>query len=498
MIIRKISNALPKRLLTTTLLLTAGFAAFANTINVYDADQLQNALKNAQPGDEIIVNPGNYVGEQYKSGNSKSHFFSDRSGTASDPIILRSRSTLNKQVLKGDDVNSAYIFYLKGDYWEIKDLKFSTAQKGIMLEGANHNVIDNVALWDLGAEAVHFRYFSSNNTLKNCYIHNTGKRKGKEGFGEAVYVGSHNGHTSSKFDPSNNNRIGGCSIGPNITGEAFDIKSGTKGTVIESNYMSAQGIIGTAASPAADSFIDIKGTDVIVRNNVMDWANDSNLDHAIFTYQEHRNSNIYNNQFRLSTSSPTYKLLEETVHAVDNIRLDGGSRLVQKDYQLEHIDDRLDQSIEQVAYSYTCFDELTNGCGTSPIEPTPPPVEPTPPPVEPTPPPVEPTPPPVEPTPPPANACTGIKDVEWNARVEISLAESNCIRFSNDLANERLQAWDSDENSSCNFRGEIESVSNPSISGVVDANYNGFRNFSGTTFKITSNNNCPYIKVRAY
>ena len=470
MIIRKISNALPKRLLTTTLLLTAGFAAFANTINVYDADQLQNALKNAQPGDEIIVNPGNYVGEQYKSGNSKSHFFSDRSGTASDPIILRSRSTLNKQVLKGDDVNSAYIFYLKGDYWEIKDLKFSTAQKGIMLEGANHNVIDNVALWDLGAEAVHFRYFSSNNTLKNCYIHNTGKRKGKEGFGEAVYVGSHNGHTSSKFDPSNNNRIGGCSIGPNITGEAFDIKSGTKGTVIESNYMSAQGIIGTAASPAADSFIDIKGTDVIVRNNVMDWANDSNLDHAIFTYQEHRNSNIYNNQFRLSTSSPTYKLLEETVHAVDNIRLDGGSRLVQKDYQLEHIDDRLDQSIEQVAYSYTCFDELTNGCGTSPIEPTPP----------------------------PANACTGIKDVEWNARVEISLAESNCIRFSNDLANERLQAWDSDENSSCNFRGEIESVSNPSISGVVDANYNGFRNFSGTTFKITSNNNCPYIKVRAY
>lgn len=529
------------RLVAACLIPVSSFA-LADSINVYNANDLQNALKSASPGDEIIINPGSYIGNKGTSGSSKAHFFSNKSGTSNDPIILRSKWKGNKQVLKGESVDSGYILYLTGDHWLIKDLKFTTAQKGIMLEGANNNTLDNIEVSNIGAEAVHFRYYSSNNILSNCYIHNTGKRTGQEGFGEGVYVGTHDGHTSAKLDPSNNNRIGGCAIGPNITAEAFDIKSGTTGTVIESNYINGQGIIGASGNPAADSFIDLKGTDVIIRNNIFDYKNDNNFDHGIFTYQEHRNSNIYDNKFTLATSMPTFKLLEEMVHAKNNERLDGGTKLVQADYQLNKIDDQLDSSIEKPAQTYACFDELANGCGSAP-----------------TPEPETPVGPdgynyaadegatvnvsgemdiayganglfnylynqtsnvvcnnntfgdPIpgtakkcytkasEVTSPPSNgSCSGTKAITWNTKTEINIASTNCISFDRDLGNETLQAWDSDTNSSCDFRGEIASTDNPSIAETITANYQVVSNLSGTTFKLTPNNNCQYIKVRAY
>lgn len=461
--------------------------ALADTINVYNAAELQSALLSVAAGDEIIVNPGEYTGSKGSStsGSSKAHFYSDKSGTESDPIILRSKWEGNKQILQGSSVESGYVFYLKGSNWIIEDLKFSTAQKGIMLEGANHNTLDNIEVFNIGAEAVHFRYFSSYNTLSNCYIHNTGKRSGGEGFGEAVYVGTHDGHTSEKLDHSHYNRIGGCSIGPNITAEAFDVKSGTIGTVIESNYINGKGIIGASGDPAADSFIDLKGTDVIIRNNIMDFNNDDNFNHGIFTYEEHRNSNIYNNEFTLGTDMPTFKLLEETVHAQNNTRLDGGEKVVQADYQLKKIDDVLDQSIEQAAYSYHCFDELTSGCGSIPEETDP---EITDPEVT--------DPEETDPEIPTPESCSGVTPVTWGEKTEIELAEANCISFSNDLSNQTLQVWDSDENSSCNFRGEITSIENTALSESITENYHSFSTLSGKTFIFETNNDCQYIKVK--
>ncbi|MCM2680738.1 right-handed parallel beta-helix repeat-containing protein [Echinimonas agarilytica] len=528
------------------LMISSSFAASAAIVDVYDAAQLQQALRAAQAGDEIVVNPGVYVGNKSSStsGNSKAHFFSDRSGNESAPIALRSLSPSNKQILQGENVDSGYVFYLKGDHWVIKDLKFSTAQKGIMLEGANNNQIDNVEVSNIGAEAVHFRYFSSNNELSNCYIHDTGKRVGGEGYGEGVYVGTHDGHTSEKLDNSNDNRIGGCTIGPDVTAEAFDVKSGTNGTVIESNYISAKGIVGISGSPAADSFIDLKGTDNIIRNNKMDWQNDSNLDHAIFTYQEHRNSNVYDNEFTLSSGSAIFHILEETVHSVNNVRLDGGSKIVQADYQNSRWDDNLDSSIEKPAKVYSCFDELPNGCGTVPTEPDPDPEPPTGPsgytyaadedemvvvsgqmdiaygadsqfnylynqtagvecsssvfgdPIA-----------NVnkacftkasEVTPPPSGDCAGTVDIVWSEKTEVDLTSNDCIRFDRDVAGETVQAWDSDANNSCDFRGEIESLENSSVVETMSSNYHAFSTLSGTTFKLSATNNCSYLKVRAY
>ena len=345
--------------------------AHAVEVPVSNGVELQNAMRNASPGDEIVLYPGNYFGEKSldDSGDVVAHFFSDRDGTASAPIIIRSANKNNKQTLKGGNFNNGYVFLLRGaDNWVVKDLKFSTAQKGIMLEGSNNVKIDNVALWDLGAEAVHFRYRSSNNEITNCLIYDTGKRTGKEGLGEGVYVGTHDGDTANnswgQIDSSNNNRIGGCHFGPDLGGEAFDVKAGTTGTVIESNYMDGRGIIGTASFPNANSFIDLKGDRNIVRGNIFDYKGEQNIEHAIQTSDVHQSSNVYDNVYTLSPSGYTYNLNEETIHINNETRTDGGSQVVRKSYQEDHYDFTLDPSIN-APYNgpYPCFDELSGGCG---------------------------------------------------------------------------------------------------------------------------------------
>jgi|GEM_PF-1238497 len=397
---------------STIIILTAssGFAA-ANTVNVYDTSDLQNALNNAQPGDVITVHPGDYVGNRatsgetsgfYDDGFGRAYFYSNKSGSSDQPITLKSASKNNKQTLLGDNVNLGYVFLLEGNHWIIKDLKFAGTQKGIMLEGANHNLMDNVEVFNTGQEAVHFRNSSSYNTIKNCYIHSTGKRVGYEGSAEGVYIGTNKGNKAEIQDFSNYNRIAGCKIGPGITAETIDVKAGTTGTVIEYNHLLADGIIGLAGSPQADSFIDLKGTDVIIRNNYMDWGGDNDVDHAIYTFREHRRSNIYDNEIRLPRDAGTFRAQEETVNISNNVRLDGGTKLVTRDYAVRNITYTLDPAIEQPNLGpYACFDELTSGCGSEPSTPSAVPAPVTPPaPVEPIPEPTpEPQPTPVEETP---------------------------------------------------------------------------------------------------
>lgn len=571
-------------------------SAYAVEVPVNNGVELQNAMKTASPGDEIVLYPGDYFGEKTleASGNVVGHFFSDRDGTASNPIIVRSANKNNKQVLKGGNFNNGYIFLLRADHWIVKDVKLRTAQKGIMVEGGNYNKFDNISVSDTGAEAVHFRRNSSNNEITNCLITDTGKRAGKEGLGEGVYVGTHDGDTANnswgQIDASNDNRIGGCHFGPDLGGEAFDIKAGTTGTVIESNYIDGRGIIGTAAFPNANSFIDLKGDRNIVRGNIMDYRGEANIEHAIQTSDVHQTSNVYDNTYTLSPSGYTYNIQDETLHLNNETRTDGGTQLVRKSYQDDHYDFNLDQSIEKPYNGpYPCFDELDTGCGgnssgggdtgggdtgggdtgggsnsapsvnfTSPsgdlsvdqgydlvfvatasdsdgsvsniqlfIDNTLVRQE---------------NHAPYEwghdgsPNPSEVNglgvgdhdirvvatdndgassedsftltvsevdsgggntdggSCTNIT---FRDRAEINLASASCVTFDVSLVGKRLAVWDSDTNSSCDFRGNVTSVDG-SGSLNVTSNYANSTSFSGSTINLAASNGCQFVKVRAY
>jgi len=58
--------------------------------------------------------------------------------------------------------------------------------------------------------------------------------------GEAVYAGTHEG--DRLIDHCNNNRIGGCQLGPDVIAEAIDFKADTKKTIVKNNKIIGNGM----------------------------------------------------------------------------------------------------------------------------------------------------------------------------------------------------------------------------------------------------------------
>ncbi len=232
---------------------TPGACGTTRTVNVATASQLTTALQTAQPGDTINVAAGTYAG----------NFVATVSGTSTCHIILTGPSTT---ILDSGNNTTGYVFHLQANYWELRGFTVRNAQKGIVLDGANNNLIDGVTVKDIGDEGVHFRAFSSNNTIQNSTVTNTGLFD--PGFGEGIYVGSANSNwdvcCNGQPDTSNNNKVLNNHLGPNIRAEPIDIKEGTTGGTIDGNYLDATGISG---QNFADSWIDVKGNGYTISNS---------------------------------------------------------------------------------------------------------------------------------------------------------------------------------------------------------------------------------------
>nr|6KFN_A Chain A, alginate lyase [Paenibacillus sp. FPU-7] len=233
------------------------------TISCATASCLQSALKNAKPGDDIVLAEGVTF---------KGSFKAEASGTASQPITIRSAGSVNPAVLSGYSTGGGYSLYVTGDYWNITGLKMTGALKGIMLDHANHVQMDGLEIYDIGDEGVHFRDGSSDNIIRNSHIYNTGLIEA--GFGEGIYVGSDKGKWATYNKSADRNVISGVRIGPGVAAEHIDIKEGTVGTIVENSVFNGTGITG---ANYADSFIDVKGNDAVIRNNIGYRNGNSNI-----------------------------------------------------------------------------------------------------------------------------------------------------------------------------------------------------------------------------
>ncbi|MET9437511.1 right-handed parallel beta-helix repeat-containing protein [Streptomyces sp. NPDC006551] len=233
-------------LLPVTALLAVPLAATpatAATIEVSTAAQLKTALTNARPGDTIHLADGTYTG----------NFKATAPGTPSARITLTGSS---RAVLTA---GGGYGLHLNGaSYWTVKGVTVTGGQKGIMTDAANGVVIDGVTVHDLDMEGVHFRNSSKNGVIKNSRIYDTGNDG--RGMGEGVYVGSAN----TLSDKSDNVQILNNTIGPDVGGEAVDVKEGTTGTKIIGNTFDGRGLTGAHFD---DSWVDVKGNNVLVENN---------------------------------------------------------------------------------------------------------------------------------------------------------------------------------------------------------------------------------------
>ncbi|WP_112246945.1 right-handed parallel beta-helix repeat-containing protein [Kribbella monticola] len=231
--------------LSALLLATAlpAIPAQAATVNVSTAAQLKTALTNAKAGDTIKLADGTY------SGNFKTTV----SGTSSAPITLTGSA---KAVLTA---SGGYGLHLNGaSYWQVQGITVTGGQKGIMIDSATRVTIDGVTVHGLDMEGVHFRNSSSYGTIRNSTIYDTGNDG--RGMGEGVYVGSAGG-TSDKSDHV---QILDNTIGPDVGGEAVDLKEGTTGGRVAGNSFDGRGLTGANYD---DSWVDVKGNNYVIENN---------------------------------------------------------------------------------------------------------------------------------------------------------------------------------------------------------------------------------------
>jgi hypothetical protein len=216
------------------------------TVQVRTATQLTHAL----PGDAIELADGTYAG----------HFVIARSGTAAAPITLCGS---RRAILDGGGITTGYGLALRADHWIVSGFAITDVGVGIMADRANDNVLRGLEVYGIGGEGVHFRTFSSHNTLQASFIHDTGLYVAHDG--EGVYVGSAAvnwaTYTGGLPDRSDANQIIGNTIGPNTTAESVDLKEGTTGGLVSANVFNGTGMT------AADSWIDAKGNGYRIAGN---------------------------------------------------------------------------------------------------------------------------------------------------------------------------------------------------------------------------------------
>ncbi len=272
-----------------------------------NVQELRQAMTAVQAGDEIILANGTmFTATDTPGSGIGAHFSSNVNAVSDQRIIMRSESPDNPATLSGDQISKRHVLRLFGDYWTIKDIIFTYAQKGIVLDQANNVHIVGCEVYNIGMEAIHMRDGSQNTLVEDCYIHDTGKSN--PSFGEAIYVGSDK-KKHGEVDPHiNGTVVRGCTIGPNVGAEAFDIKEGTAETIIENNIVDATGISG---ANYADSFVDLKGTRTYVRYNIFNSNCAPKLNKAIALVDRGVDMSTY----------------EHTIH--DNVfHLDGCSRII--------------------------------------------------------------------------------------------------------------------------------------------------------------------------
>lgn len=255
----KITAAILSAVLMCGVMPTLTHADSTRQVLVTNTEELIAALTDAQAGDDIILREGVYQNDT--SIGVWAAFYSQSEGTAENPITIRSEDAENPATICGVTQENKMALYITGDYWIIRDLKISTASKGIMLDNSNYSIISNCEVFDIGTEAIHLRDNSSYCLVEECYVHDAGTVT--PAYGEGVYIGSAYSTTGYGYE-CHYNTVRNCRFGPNVAAEHVDIKEYTIGNVVEGCTFDGTGITG---ENYANSFVAIKGNNSIIRNN---------------------------------------------------------------------------------------------------------------------------------------------------------------------------------------------------------------------------------------
>lgn len=154
-------------------LCAAAFPAFATMYNVSTAAQFNTALAAVMPGDTIVLS-GNIT--------SSAKFSTTRDGSSTNPITITGDGTAILHVS-----NTKYGLEILHDYYRLSNFKIQNAMKALVIDNADHGIVDNVHAMDIRQEAFKVRNQSHYWLFTNCSARRTGTAAND--FGEGFYVG---------------------------------------------------------------------------------------------------------------------------------------------------------------------------------------------------------------------------------------------------------------------------------------------------------------------
>jgi hypothetical protein len=240
------------------------------TIDVASSSALTSALNNAQPGDRIVLAPGNYTQQAW----------SGRYGTSNNPIVLCGPSAaIFTGDLRPSDIS----------WWIFQGFTSRGAFQAFYAKGIQHTRLRGLEISEVGQEAVHFLCNSTDNVLEGSYIHRTGLMKPPSG--EAVYLGTFPRDYrlrcgSPGADRSDGNQILNNRFGPDVASEDVDAKGGTSGGIIRGNVSDGQGKRAIRGHFEASIAINDNTSGYVVEDNTLNPAaqDGTALGNGIYVY----------------------------------------------------------------------------------------------------------------------------------------------------------------------------------------------------------------------
>jgi len=311
-----------------------------NRVLVETTEELHEALKTAQPNDEIALGPFVFEGaaSEEASGHPEALFYAENSGTAEQPIRLSSALSDSPALLTGIDQTQYEVLRISGDYWEIDNIGLTGARDGLVLDNADHNLLDRVIISDVGERGVVIRNGSSGNVLRRSQIFSTGlaPREGSADNTQGVVVGSKAEVWSSApegtmDEQDYDNLIANNYIGPAIPGPSVQVNEGSLRTQIINNIVDADG--NTSSGDRASVFV-IQGNDVKVAHNSIRNKSGSGLEQILLARNVVRdwvtdswgeNTRYYQNIHELGSANiPLANATDVALlNVAENSRLDG-------------------------------------------------------------------------------------------------------------------------------------------------------------------------------
>jgi len=220
------------------------------TVEVGDTAALRAALDAAAPGTVIRLRPGRYQGQTNMTVR----------GTAKAPVWVCGPRTAVFD--GGGTARNGGLRIVGSAHLVVAGVSVRNSQKGVSVLGSSSVVLADLAVTDIGEEAVHLKFGTVDSALVGSTISRTGL--GSPAYGEGVYVGTDHSNwcawTACAPDRSDRNRIEQNVISQTAA-EPIEVKEGTVDGVLSGNQLDGAG-------STVGRLIALKGSDWTVSGNV--------------------------------------------------------------------------------------------------------------------------------------------------------------------------------------------------------------------------------------